>query len=416
MIRRNDGRRMGRTGPVIGLPASGERLSSYGATGSRAQSYTPSIQSPGAASQSFSAAAMGYELRAGQRSTFYDDREDLDAEIGRSEGASRFAEQLGIARLFGIRAAGSRDHEDAYEPEEDAQSLRVVHKAGSHRETSAIQAGVLFLGGLTASTLLFSAGFLAAVLVFGEPGQGDSIAIRTGGQGDVAPIGDAGSAIAIRPPAPDISNVEARSEAAFGAPTAEQSAETSPSDATQSVVAAVSPAMSSVTSSGTASATSAEIQSNDGAIGPSVAASQPAGSGFTTLSNDVPAVPVPTLSPVFFPEGKPQLPVRDTSAATQASSIDQVPAPQRISLGPPGGEYSLQFGAFRDRANAEGLLRELAPSIQAQVIATVGAGGIPLYYVRGGSFQSRIEAVTAVRDLRRILGVVTFVYANQVSG
>ena len=108
---------------------------------------------------------------------------------------------------------------------------------------------------------------------------------------------------------------------------------------------------------------------------------------------------------IIYPGAKPSQPARSDVASAETSV-----------LGGPGGNYSLQFGAFRDKSNAAALVRELQSAAKAGIVAEQGATGAPLFYVRAGAFQTRAEALEAVKSLRGSAGIVTFVHANRGTG
>jgi cell division septation protein DedD len=310
----------------------------------------------------------------------------LDPEPRRepATGPRSRAEALSIARLFDhmepqLDATGPAYRRDAYE-----EAPTITHRAAPPARLSAGTRGALFAGGALSLMIVFVAGFLSAVLMLGEHNPDGEIAIRTAPlppvaadaasppvpaepQRELVPSANAGRTGQDPAPAPEIAAAEQARDTAIAPP-----AITPPAPPPEAVPDAAPET-------------------------PSTAAA-------------LPEARVATDSFVY-PPGKPAAPARAQAAAADT----QAPALQ-TGIGPPGGNYSLQFGAFRDRANAEALLRELRGVAQAGVAEEAGATGRTLFFVRAGAFRTRAEALQAVEALRRESGHVTFVHANTGTG
>jgi septal ring-binding cell division protein DamX len=83
-------------------------------------------------------------------------------------------------------------------------------------------------------------------------------------------------------------------------------------------------------------------------------------------------------------------------AADAASDADAAPAQTAAAGQPPApSHYCLQFGSFRDKKNAQTLVKTLKKTgVTATVVVFSGANGQPWYVVRSGDFDS-IDAASA---------------------
>ncbi len=157
-----------------------------------------------------------------------------------------------------------------------------------------------------------------------------------------------------------------------------------------------------------------------------------------------PAVFEPTEDPGVFPDLaprarlKPAPPVALTDAAeTETNRIPRVtldavaPDPVDLTQSEPTvaptpvatrvirGDvpYSLQFGAFGRRSNAERMVRRLSGVLSdARIEEGTGADGQALHYVRAGAFNDRIVAERALAKLRRDAGLIGIVYSGLLEG
>lgn len=369
MSGRSGGRHIGRTGPRIGLPIEPTR--SDGRADMRAGVLGGWSRDP----------AVGRDPRRGGDGAWMPGSPDEPT-------AARRADRLSITQLFEHMEPRARSYRgDAYE-----DAPKIAHSATARRSAASFATAGALIGGAAMSVLIvFVAGFLSAVLIFGEPDEGGDLAIRTA---PATPSLAAQSSPQVQPVAPSRSTV---------VPSATAAREVLPAPAPE--IAAAEAARQSALSSGQLATAVAggpvEPVATTGANGTSVIA--PPASGDLGRSDTSGVV---VTDSIIFPPSKPAEPPRQTASISPASGV----------LSAPSGNYSLQFGAFRDRANAEALVREITPVAQGGIAEEAGVSGNVLYYVRAGSFRTRAEALEAVRDLRERTGIVTFVHANRGSG
>ncbi len=404
MTGRNGNRQIGRTGPRIGLPAQADPRAPfvrpeipYGATrvdrrGASSSGLSgPSTASHTAPGAGFSGAGLAVDPGEGPRPE--------PSTWRRPEHA-----RLNIARLFEHMEPQPRSYRpDAYE-----DAPKITHTARRGVSLSPGSVAALILGSAFSIFVVFITGFLSAVLIFGEQDQGGGIAIQTG----------VGSLAQTTVPTPVPASVPAAGE-------------TLPADTVQTPPIIESERrLEGLVPSATAGRELLPPPSPEIAAAESARAAAE-GTGQTSQQDPTPSVPALVFTPplpnlpvassdtdpsamgsgiaqgIIFPNAKPEEPVRNARAAV---------APEPGSIGPPAGNYSLQFGAFRDRANAAVLVRELASAADAGIVAEEGVSGATLYYVRAGAFDTRAEALEAVRILREAAGIVTFVHANRDTG
>jgi DedD protein len=67
-----------------------------------------------------------------------------------------------------------------------------------------------------------------------------------------------------------------------------------------------------------------------------------------------------------------------------------------------GGRFAVQLGSFRDRANADRLVRDMKAKGFSAFIAPITSGGRELYRVRVGPSRDRPAAEALAADLRKI--------------
>jgi cell division septation protein DedD len=298
-------------------------------------------------------------------------------------------ERLSISKLFEHMDPQPRSYrEDAYE---DAQ--KITHTAPRQLAVSPAAVSALVAGSIATLFVIFVAGFLSAVLIFGEPNAGGELAIlpsqpQQASQPvpsipqDGAAIGD-NAAQSVRETRATIPQETTRvSEGLVTSATANRDQQLAPSPEIAAAESARDTALQSPAPVFTAPQTPSQPSVDE--LGPKA-----------TIATDT----------IIYPGAKPSQPAR-SDVASQAASV----------LGGPGGNYSLQFGAFRDKSNAAVLVRELTPTAKAGIVAEEGATGEPLFYVRAGAFQTRAEALEAVKSLRGSAGIVTFVHANRGTG
>ena len=103
-------------------------------------------------------------------------------------------------------------------------------------------------------------------------------------------------------------------------------------------------------------------------------------------------------------DAPPPAPAAQSSTFTAPSDN---PAPAASAAA--SGAYALQFGAFRERANAEELLSRIPTSLGARLIEGRDSAGGPLFYVRAGGFESVAEARRRSAELEAAEGLKSFV-------
>lgn len=375
MTGRFGGRQIGRSGPRIGLPVDHDRRS--GAAGPSARLHASGAARPPGPPAGYPA---GPQMRGAQGRDGWAPDPALGEDV---RGSGRSGERLSIATLF----EHMEPRPKAYRPDAHRDAPRIAHNAG--RAARSATTAAMAVGGLLSVLIVFVAGFLSAILIFGEPDPNGDLAI---------PVGPA------QPPAAsDIASVPAPSPAPAPVPAAP-----AVQGEARQPVPEPAPAVPRSGSAGDALVppASASLEAEPAAPSEEIAAAEAARD--KALRQPL-AAPVRTEG--FYPPAKPQ------AALGSAPGGDSGIAPPASSrLGPPGGSYSLQFGAFRDRQNADVLVRELAGIAQAGVQAQPGATGETLFYVRAGAFETRAEALKAVRSLRQDAGYVTFVHANVAPG
>jgi cell division septation protein DedD len=327
-------------------------------------------------------------------------------DAGRDRAEAHHDARLAVARLFDHldRDTPRPYREDAYQ-----DAPRIAHSGRVRFALSGGSISALIAGGLVSLFLIFVAGFMSAVVIFGEPDPDGQIAIRT------APQDGGVTETAI----PDSAPAPSETRPTIAAPSRDGESVVSTAEAERGVLPPPSPeivAVEAVRNQGNAVGPSPETAPTPPVDRTELAAAPPSDippSGQTIE----PPPPGPAdrggLEPtgrvdtsIIFPPDKPPPPSRVVAA--------EPAAPGR--LGPPGGNYSLQFGAFQARENAEALLRELSGAIEAGIVEETGATGATLYHVRAGAFETRAEALRVVRALRDDSGFVTFVHVNRVTG
>ena len=379
MTGRYGGRQIGRTGPRIGLPVDADGRGRASPV-MRHAGLRPAAEPP----------APAPSIGPHQQTWTIDpahgpDHRRAEASVWRKPSHER----LSISKLFEHMDPQPRSYrEDAYE---DAQ--KITHTAPRQWVMSPATVSALVAGSLATLFVIFVAGFLSAVLIFGEPNAGGELAILPSQS---------------QQPSQPVPSV------------AQETSVVGP-EATTSVQGTRAPIPPQTTRVSDGLVTSATANLNQQvAPAPEIAAAESARD--TTLQPPAPIFTAPQtpsqpsvdeLGPkatiatdtIIYPGAKPSQPARSDVASAATST-----------LGGPGGNYSLQFGAFRDKSNAAVLVRELAPTAKAGILAEQGATGEPLFYVRAGAFQTRAEALEAVKSLRGSAGIVTFVHANRGTG
>jgi cell division septation protein DedD len=102
------------------------------------------------------------------------------------------------------------------------------------------------------------------------------------------------------------------------------------------------------------------------------------------------AVPVATPTPTPRPTATPK--------PTATPAPKPTPAPAKAASAPAAGSFSIQVGAFRDRASADSVATRLkGKGFSAYVVAPTGEG---LFNVRVGRYDARPEAERVMARLR----------------
>ncbi|MDF1750693.1 MAG: SPOR domain-containing protein [Alphaproteobacteria bacterium] len=374
MTVRNGGRQIGRSGPRIGLPVDANARGRVSPV-TRHAGLRPATAAPN--SETDHPQAWTIDPANGP------ERLRPDASPWRKPTHER----LSISKLFEHMDPQPRSYRtDAYE---DAE--KITHTAPSGLTLSSGSLSALVAGGIATLFVIFVAGFLSAVLIFGEPNAGGELAILP--SPTVVQAGNQSASQAdVATPMPVQPSAQER------APIPEQ-----PSGASEGLVTSATasrdmplPSAPEVTAAETA---------RDSAMQPPKPIITPPPETATPSASAVGTMATIATDTIIYPGAKPVPPVRTDMAAVDPGVI-----------GGPGGNYSLQFGAFRDKANAAALVRELNGTARAGIVAEEGATGAPLFYVRAGAFQTRAEALEAVKALRGSAGIVTFVHANRGTG
>lgn len=109
------------------------------------------------------------------------------------------------------------------------------------------------------------------------------------------------------------------------------------------------------------------------------------------------APPAATQKPA--PAAKPPAPKPTPAAKPTAKPAGRPPQPPP-SAAPAGGDFTIQVGAFKDRASAESIVGRLKEKgYAAYVVAPQGADG-GLFNVRVGSYTARADAESVQAKLR----------------
>ena len=355
MAGRYGGRMIGRSGPRIGLP-----LEEGNGRSVRVDAYVDRNREPA-------------------RDSVGDAGRDLGGLV--AEARPRESDAWRTPRADALTVAKLFQHLDpqprSYRPDAYDEAPRIRHSAPSGGVFGAAASpglkGALIAGSVVAVLLVFFTGFLSAVLMFGEPNEGGELAIRTMPPAQVEPTMPGAVPQQVAP------ETDRASSSGDGFVT--------PAEAGRDVLPPPDPEI--------AAAEQARIE----ALNPVPAQAAAAPSVRVAVEPEATA-----LENFFRPTAKPDVPMR--TAAAPATGV----------LGPAAGNYSVQFGAFKDRKNADVLVRELGGVAQATIVEETGASGTSLFFVRAGAFETRLDALEAVKTLRQNAGIVTFVHANRLSG
>lgn len=271
---------------------------------------------------------------------------------GFDDGAARGGASGVVSRFMSNQPSYSTFDEEA----------RIRRRDSGYLEQDRLQALVLIGGFAASALLLFIAGFVSAFLLFDDIGPAD---------------------VAVSEPPP----VETP---AVVAPPVIASAEPPPAAADDPVDF---PAGDFVGSA------QADAQSDlPPAPAPEIAAVRALNEN--NVAVDAPGNPVVPVQPVVNPQpevfsqsAEPDTPVQLVRTAPESSL--QLTNPPPVTRG-----FVLQFGAFGDKANAEGLAALLKQKVgRVWIVEGKASSGADLFFVRGGSFESRDDAAAAARKL-----------------
>ncbi len=109
--------------------------------------------------------------------------------------------------------------------------------------------------------------------------------------------------------------------------------------------------------------------------------------------------PAATAVPVATPTAAPPTTAAPRPTATPKPAPTPTPAPAKaVASAPAAGSFSIQVGAFRDRASADSVATRLkGKGFSAYVVAPAGEG---LFNVRVGRYDARPEAERVMARLR----------------
>ena len=146
---------------------------------------------------------------------------------------------------------------------------------------------------------------------------------------------------------------------------------------------------------------------------PPVALPQPASPGATDPNPDDrplarPGDSAEPAAAVPVPSAASPAPTVTPSAVTKAQPPAQVPIPRDAAQKPAPatpvepGSFAVQLGSFRDRDNADRLVRDMTGKGFAAFVAPIKSGGRELYRVRVGPTRDRTQAEALAAQLRRV--------------
>jgi DedD protein len=119
---------------------------------------------------------------------------------------------------------------------------------------------------------------------------------------------------------------------------------------------------------------------------PSIPAAVPTPAAARDQAQTSGAAPKPSAPVAPSPFVTPAIPPASASDARPAASPD----------------FTLQLGAFKEQANAQGKVKDLKEKgVTANVVSVQDIAGVTWYAVRSGSYANVSEASAAARDLRR---------------
>ncbi|MEQ8603574.1 MAG: SPOR domain-containing protein [Marivibrio sp.] len=296
---------------------------------------------------------------------------------------------LGVLDLAGRDWRGARDRAPRFERAAYEEAPRIRHGGEALRVALSPRAAYGVIGGAAAAALLlFVAGFLAAFWLI-APDGGVARAPAT-----QAPT-DAGVA-AVEPAAPAAPS--ARIPALIARATAGDAPETPAPPAPEILAAAERGAAFDQQSAGARSQVAALPRTSE------TVAPEPAQSDLPASATGAPRALLKRLPPAVR---APSAPPEQEGGFTASPSAR--PAPAETAQSEPSGGYALQFGAFRERANAEELLARIPDALDARIVDGRDSAGRALFYVRAGGFDSVGAARDRAAELETAQGLKSFV-------
>lgn len=150
----------------------------------------------------------------------------------------------------------------------------------------------------------------------------------------------------------------------------------------------------------------AQAQEEDGLRRHVIELDQPATQSAPAPAPSVVELPAPGNAPQAATTSGTAVPGEEATAApaeepAPARPATQ-PAPPRTQPAAATGTFVVQLGSFRDRANADRLVRDMKAKGFSAFIAPITSGGRELYRVRVGPSRDRSAAEALAADLRKI--------------
>lgn len=117
-----------------------------------------------------------------------------------------------------------------------------------------------------------------------------------------------------------------------------------------------------------------------------------------------PAPTTPAPTPVAPAPAAPRAETPKAPVQTQAAPTQAAPTPQATAapVTAPHGSFVVQLGSFRDRDNANRLVRDMTAKGFAAFVAPITSGGRELYRVRVGPVRDRAAAEALAAQLGRV--------------
>jgi cell division septation protein DedD len=113
----------------------------------------------------------------------------------------------------------------------------------------------------------------------------------------------------------------------------------------------------------------------------------------------VPTTPTLVATPTPSPVEPPEVP--GDSSNVQSDPISMPASKSRSAEIPPVKGYILQFGAFREKANAESIIKQLKEQkVNADIFPRKDSAGTTWYTVRFGNYPTLSAASSAAASLR----------------